>query len=446
MRKTPLESWIKGKLLLCDGDVLTRDLISSYQREQLQKTVFYARQESPFCRDLLSRVAETSCADPEAFGMVPFTTASDVREQGMRMLCTSQDDIERVVTLQSSGTSGVPKRLFFTAEDLELTVDFFRHGMMTMVEAGDTVIVFLPGELPGSVGNLLAGALGSIGVKTVIWGPIRDLAAARSEILRHEAPCLIGIPTQILALARGEGADVIAKGWVKSVLLSTDYVSTAIRDELEKLWQCRVFAHYGMTETGLGGGVECEARDGYHLREADLFTEIINPGNGRRLPDGESGEVVFTTLTRTGMPLLRYRTGDLARIIAEPCPCGTVLKRLGRVTGRIEAKVKMHETAVGMADLDEILFPVAGLLNFTAEVTEHSGMDRLNLCLQVCEGQGGRVSEGVTSALLRSEILAPLFRTGALAVGSITYSAAGWFTTGTGKRQISDGRTRQITS
>lgn len=441
-----MEKWIRGKLHLPDGGALTRDLITSYQRAQLQKTVSYARQGSPFYGDLLSGVAEKLVDSLEAFGTIPFTTASDVREQGVRMLCTSQDEIERVVTLQSSGTSGAVKRLFFTAEDLELTVDFFRHGMMTMVEAGDTVIVFLPGELPGSVGNLLSRALGSIGVKTVIWGPIRDLAAARSEILRHEAPCLIGIPTQILALARGEGADVIARGWVKSVLLSTDYVSSAIRDELERLWECRVFAHYGMTETGLGGGVECEARDGYHLREADLFTEIIDPDNGRPLRDGENGEVVFTTLTRTGMPLLRYRTGDLARIIADPCPCGTVLKRLGRVQGRIEGKLKIQETAVSMSDLDEILFPVAGLLNFTAEVTEHAGMDRLNLCIQVCEGQGERVSEDVSAALLHSEMLAPLFRTGALAVGNITFSADGWFTTGTGKRQISDGRLRQVTS
>ena len=436
MKKTPLEKWIKGKLSLPDGGMLTRDLITSYQLEKLQKTVSYARRESPFYREMLGGFADNAIDNLDAFAALPFTTAGDVREQGLRMLCTSQDEIERVVTLQTSGTSGAAKRLFFTAEDLELTVDFFRHGMMTMVESGDTVIVFLPGELPGSVGNLLSRALGSFGVKSVIWGPVRDLAAARSEILRHDAPCLVGIPTQILALARGEGADVIPRGWVKTVLLSTDYVPTAISDELKRLWGCRVFAHYGMTETGLGGGVECEARDGYHLREADLFTEIIDPDNGRLLPDGEIGEVVFTTLTRRGMPLIRYRTGDLARIIAEPCPCGTVLKRLGRVTGRIDSKLKIQGTAVGMADLDEILFPVAGLLNFTAEVTEHAGQHQLNLCLQVCEGQGERIIGDVAAALLHSKRLAPLFRKGVLAVGSMTFSAAGWFTTGTGKRQI----------
>ena len=99
------------------------------------------------------------------------------------MLCTSLGEIERVVTLQTSGTTGEAKRLFFTAEDLELTVDFFQHGMATMVEPGATVIIFLPGELPDSVGDLLARALTRLGVKPVVWGPVRDLSAARTASL-----------------------------------------------------------------------------------------------------------------------------------------------------------------------------------------------------------------------------------------------------------------------
>ncbi|MFZ4857167.1 MAG: DVU_1553 family AMP-dependent CoA ligase [Desulfuromonadaceae bacterium] len=440
MKKTPLENWITGTLLPPGDGALTRHHIESYQLEKVKSVVSTVRQKSSFYRTLLAGDYKRDIENLADFSTLPFTTAADVREQGMRMLCTSQDEIERVVTLQTSGTSGAAKRLFFTADDLELTVDFFRHGMMTMVEAGDTVIVFLPGELPGSVGDLLSRALGTVGVKAVIHGPVRELAAARSEILRHKAPCLVGIPTQILALARGEGADAIPSGWVKSVLLSTDYVATAIKEELERLWGCRVFAHYGMTETGLGGGVECEARDGYHLREADLYTEIIDPDDGRPLPDGATGEVVFTTLNRVGMPLLRYRTGDLARIIADPCPCGTVLKRLSRVTGRIESMLKMQGATLCMADLDEMLFPVAGLLNFTAEVTTLAGADQLHLSLQVCEGEGERVAEAVTQAVSNSGLLAPLFRMGILALGSITFNSAGWFTTGTGKRYIKDHR------
>ncbi len=85
---------------------------------------------------------------------------------------------------------------------------------------------------------------------------------------------------------------------------------------------------------GYGGGVSCAAHAGYHLREADLLFEIVDPGSGQPVADGQMGEVVFTTLTRRTMPLIRYRTGNLASWITTPCPCGSVLRRLGWVQGR----------------------------------------------------------------------------------------------------------------
>ena len=94
-----------------------------------------------------------------------------------------------------------------------------------------------------------------------------------------------------------------------------------------------------MTEMGLGGGVECQARRGYHLREADLYFEIVHPQTGEPVTEGETGEIVFTTLTRQGMPLIRYRTGDLSRFIPGQCPCGTTLRTLEKVTRRLSGKV-----------------------------------------------------------------------------------------------------------
>ena len=90
-----------------------------------------------------------------------------------------------------------------------------------------------------------------------------------------------------------------------------------------------------MTEMGYGGGVECDAHDEYHLREADLFVEIVDPESGSPMPDGVSGEVVFTTLIRRAMPLIRYWTGDTARYLTRPRPCGTTLRRLSRIQGRL---------------------------------------------------------------------------------------------------------------
>ncbi len=107
-----------------------------------------------------------------------------------------------------------------------------------------------------------------------------------------------------------------------------------LRSAMEASWGCRVLDHWGMTETCFGGGVECLSRCGYHLRELDLFIEILSPLTGMPVPEGELGEIVVTTLRREAMPLIRYRTGDAARWLEGPCPCGSPLRRLSPIEGR----------------------------------------------------------------------------------------------------------------
>jgi phenylacetate-coenzyme A ligase PaaK-like adenylate-forming protein len=106
---------------------------------------------------------------------------------------------------------------------------------------------------------------------------------------------------------------------------------------------------------------------GYHLREADLYFEIVDPKTGEPLPDGETGEIVFTTLHCKSMPLIRYRTGDLSRIMLEPCGCGTILKRLERVRDRVDGFVLLGRCgSISISALDEALFDIPGVLDFAA--------------------------------------------------------------------------------
>jgi phenylacetate-coenzyme A ligase PaaK-like adenylate-forming protein len=130
---------------------------------------------------------------------------------------------------------------------------------------------------------------------------------------------------------------------------------------------------------GLGGGVECAARRGYHLREADLYFEVIDPLTGAAVPDGHAqrGEVVFSTLTRCGMPLIRYRTGDRSRFIPGHCPCGTQLKTLEKVSGRFSGTISVGDEVLSLPDFDEALFPIPGLLNFSVTVTGETGQECL---------------------------------------------------------------------
>ncbi|MGD8543098.1 MAG: AMP-binding protein, partial [Desulfobacteraceae bacterium] len=282
--------------------------------------------------------------------------------------------VARVVTLRSSGTSAPPKRLFFSAADLQRTVDFFHHGMSTLVAPGERVLILMPGEQPGSVGRLLVEGLGRLGAVGMVHGPVRDPGAAVAAVLTHRPDCLVGIPVQVLAMARHPRGAGIPRGLLRSVLLSTDYVPEAIVGALEQTWGCRVFQHYGMTEMGYGGGVACEARDGYHLREADLFVEVLDPETGRGVPDGVGGEVVFATLAVSAMPLIRYRTGDLARFLPEPCPCGSRLRRLGKVAGRrARGAVIGRSIRLTISALDEALFNLPGVIDFQAELVPGEG-------------------------------------------------------------------------
>jgi phenylacetate-CoA ligase len=384
MKLTPLEPWIADKIDRAD--------LETYQLRKLRDTLHRAREKSRFYQRRLAEVP-IDLTDLDDLTRLPFTTAEDLRVDPLSIVCVSQDDIQRVVTLDdanfplaaltTSGTTGRPKRLYFTREDQELTIDFFHIGMSTFTAPGDRVLILLPGETPGSVGDLLASALTRLGAMPIKHGPVCDVAATLEVMWREKINVLVGVPTHVLSLARYPNAPRLQ---LKSVLLTTDHVPHAIKHVVEERFACRIYNHYGMTEMGLGGGVDCEAQRGYHLREADLLFEIVDPLTGEQLPAGEYGEVVFTTLTRCGMPLIRYRTGDVSRFITTPCLCGTRLKTLERITQRWSTRVPVGTGYLTMADLDEALFAVDGVLNFTAVLMHENNHDCLQINVKITDG------------------------------------------------------------
>jgi phenylacetate-coenzyme A ligase PaaK-like adenylate-forming protein len=356
MRITPLDFWIKEKTN--HGD------LQAWQLSKLNETLALARGKSAFYKKHFEGSPETlsSLDDLRQF---PFTTAEDIRENPLRFVCVSQGEIQRVVTLQTSGTTGEPKRIYFTADDQQLTIDFFGVGMSALTEPDERVLIFLPGETPGSVGDLLRMGLERKGRRPIPYGMVKDPFHALDVMEKEQADCLVGSPTQILSLARRWNPKNKSP---RTILLSTDYVPAAIVNVLENTWGCKVFNHYGTTEMGLGGGVECEAHLGYHLREADMYFEIVDPETGEPVPDGDYGEVVFTTLTRRGMPLVRYRMGDRSRFLVDECPCGTKLWTLEKIRGRFSGFISVGDEILKLPDFDEALFSLPGLLNCSVTV------------------------------------------------------------------------------
>lgn len=439
--KTPLEDWIRAKIGLPPADELTREALERYQLRKMRETITYLKERSTFYHRRLAGLSGEKLGSLNDVSLIPFTSAQDLLDNDMKFLCVSQDAIERVVTLRSSGTTAASKRVYFTAEDLELTADFFHHGMSTMVDPGQRVLCLMPGELPGSVGDLLLKGLRRMNVEGIVHGLVRDEKRVIDEIIGREIDCLVGIPVQVLALARNSHAGSIPANRIKSVLLSADYVPDAIAKEISRSWGCPVFNHYGMTETGLGGGVDCRALSGYHLREADLYFEIIDPDTGRPLPDGEEGEVVFSTLTRTGMPFIRYRTGDIARFLPEPCSCGTILKRLSHVKGRLSGRVRIGGgMMLDITDLDERLFSLPGLINYQVEVTKENKRETLAITLFLCGAAEDAVAGRVHDALKQVPGVETAVANGDLCLGPIKFSKENWLTNGSIKRTIIDRR------
>jgi len=400
MKITPLHSWI-AHTIGCPEAELHRSALDRFQLERLNWVILYASEHSRFYHERFAHTPEalTSFKELSAF---PFTTADDLRADPNRFVCVPQDEVQRIVTLPTSGTTGESKRVFFSAADQELTVDFFKIGMSTLAKPGDRVLILLPSLRPGTVGDLLKIGLERLGCTSTIYGPVDDEEKVLHLIRELDANLLVGAPVHLHRLARwDESFQILPKEQIRSVLTSTDSLANTIRANLQSIWGCEVFDHWGMTETGLGGGVECEAHHGFHLRAADLFIEIVDPQTGQMLPEGEPGEVVVTTLTRNAMPLIRYRTGDLSRLISRECECGSFIPRLERITNRVGSGIQLESGLLTQSMLDEALFQVEEVLDFSASFRKPT----LSLAIRIMGNEIDTLVETIQHALRQNPIM-----------------------------------------
>lgn len=367
MRITPLENWILSRTGI---DTKSKESLEEYQFNQLMKTLNYAKENGRFYKEKLEHIDIDSIRSMKEFAAIPFTFPEDIRRNSLDFLCVSQTKVKRIITINTSGTSGDEKRIYFTEEDLKGTIDFFQYGMSCLTDETDRVLVLLPGKAYGSIGDLLKRALALSKVECVVHGVLTNLEEVEQCVVENNITCIVGIPMQVLYLSRTKSE--LFRNYIKKVLLSTDYVPDVLVRELKDRFNCDVYNHYGMSEMGYGGGVECEALNGYHLREGDLYFEIVNPKTGEAVKEGEYGEVVFTTFRREAMPLIRYRTGDIARFRETPCTCGTFLKTMDKVTERILNKVVLENLEeIHLRDLDEAILQFKEILEYKASLVEN---------------------------------------------------------------------------
>jgi len=412
---TPLHAWIGNRISPSDTQ-FSRKQLEAFQLEKLQWVLAYVREHSPFYRNHFMD-SQHEIRSLNDLGSFPFTTADDIHVNPNRFACVAQDEIQRIVTLPTSGTTGESKRIFFTSDDQELTIDFFKVGMSTLAKAGDRVLILLPGQRPGSVGDLLKTGLERLGCTAFVYGPVDEEKKVLQVIKEQNVNLLVGAPVHLHRLARWDEAfKILPTNQIRSVLSSTDVLANTIRANLQSIWGCEVFDHWGMTETGLGGGVECELHQGFHLREADLFIEIVDPETGNPLPEGEPGELVVTTLTRRGMPLIRYRTGDLSRLIPGDCECGSFIKRLDRIKSRVKSGISFSSSVVTQKDLDEALFQVKEILDFSASLVKNNKKQLLSLAIRTIMGELDEIEDELFQALTQIPALKAEVEIGRLAL------------------------------
>jgi phenylacetate-CoA ligase len=393
MQPFPLEQWIHAIVRPLAG---TRDVsrkeIEAYQLSRLRQTLRYAYANSSFYRELFDKAGAVQ-AEINGLGdltRLPFTEPRHLAETPYRFLCVSQAEVARPCSFVTSGTTGPQKRVFWSRSDLERIIEFMAAGIATVAGTEDVIHIMLADGRTYSQADLLARGVAKLGATPVISAMELGAEEQLQAIRTSGSTVLFGYTGQLFRMSKElqEKHDLTTEG-VKVLFAAGEYLPDAMRRELRAIWNCPVFTHYGLTEMGLGVAVECAAHQGYHFNEAGLLLEVVDPVNGETVPPGEEGELVFTTLVRQAMPLIRYRTHDISRIILEPCSCGaTTLRRIDFVRKRLESIVRLQSgDSIYPSLFDDVLFEIQGPVDYRIVLRQVGHRDRLDLQMEMLRPQ-----------------------------------------------------------
>lgn len=266
---------------------------------------------------------------------IPFTTKQDMRAAyPYALLTVPQKEIVRMHA--SSGTTGSPVVVHHTQDDLNTWADLMARSMHCAGLRNTDVFQNISGYglFTGGLG-IHAGAerLGCLTIPSGTGNTARQIKFLQD----FNVTAMHIIPSYAMYLAgKIEEAGVDPKSLsLRKALIGAEPHTEEIRKRIEELFNIDAYNSYGLSEmNGPGVAFECTYKNGMHLWEDSYVLEIINPETLEPVEDGEIGELVLTTLTRRGMPVLRYRTRDLTSILPEPCPCGRVHRRIDRIRGR----------------------------------------------------------------------------------------------------------------
>jgi phenylacetate-CoA ligase len=305
------------------------------------------------------RLRERFGVDLEALAQQPFATKSQLRDAyPFGLLRVPLRECVRVHA--SSGTRGKATIVAYTRKDLAVWADCCARALAAAGGDAGTVVhvAYGYGLFTGGLG-LHHGAerLGCVVVPASSGNTPRH--AQLLEDLGAELLCC----TPSYALTIADHVADPSRLRLRAGLFGAEPWTTGLREAIEQAFGLTALDIYGLSEViGPGVSAECvEARDGAHVNEDHFLVEVIEPASGEAVPDGELGELVFTTLTKEALPLLRYRTGDLASVTREPCACGRTFARMSRIVGRTDDMLIIRGVNVFPSEVERVLLEIAGL-------------------------------------------------------------------------------------
>lgn len=342
---------------------------------------------TPLYKDKLAGLDPDSITTPEAFTALPFTEKAELRDvYPLGVQAVPDEEIVRIHS--SSGTTGTPIIIPYTKRDVDDWSEMFARCYRVAGITPSDRIHITPGYGLWTAGIGFQLGCERLGAMAIPMGPgntdkqLRMMVDLKSTVLCATSSYALLLAEEIAQ--RGIGDQI----HLKKGVIGSERWGDKMRDRIARELGVELYDIYGLTEIyGPGIGINC-AKDGpMHYWDDYVYLEIIDPKTGEVLPDGETGEIVITTLRKEGAPLIRYRTHDLSRIVPEKCTCGLDFPRIDRIIGRSDDMVKVKGVNIYPGQVEDVLREVDGVSSEYQVMIDHmNGRDIMTLFVEINEG------------------------------------------------------------
>jgi phenylacetate-CoA ligase len=367
----------------------SRDEMSALQSKRLQDTVQRIYHAVPSYRKKMQDVGLTphDIKNVDDLRKLPFTTKADLRDNYPFGLFTVP--MSEIVRLHaSSGTTGKPTVVGYTRKDIQMWSEVVTRSLcMAGVHHHDIVqIAYGYGLFTGGLGLHYGTENLGASVIPISGGNTSKQIQLMEDFGSSVICCTPSYALNIAEVMREQGVDTNNLK-LRIGIFGAEPWTEAMRNEIEAKLNIKAIDIYGLSEiVGPGVSCECEHQCGMHINEDHFLPEIIDPETLESVPNGEMGELVFTTITKEGIPLIRYRTRDLTRLIYERCTCGRTLVRMVKCKGRSDDMLIIRGVNVFPSQIETVLLQMSEVEPHYLLIIEREGtLDTVTLMVEVQE-------------------------------------------------------------